>query len=192
MAPRSAYHAIVIGSSAGGLHALSTILEKLPQDYPFPVIIVQHRSKDHTALLEEVLQVKCKIKIKQVDEKEIIRGGLVYIAPPDYHLLIESDRTFSLTSDPLVLYSRPSIDVLFESASIVFKEKLTGIILTGANSDGAAGTREIRRNGGVTIAQSLEEAEFIYMPRAAIETNQVMHVWTLQEIYTYLLKLMER
>lgn len=192
MTSGNAYHAIVIGSSAGGLHALSAILEQLPQDYPFPVMIVQHRSKDHNALLEEVLQAKCKIKIKQVDEKEIIRGGFVYIAPPDYHLLIESDRTFSLSSDPLVLYSRPSIDVLFESAAVVFKAKLTGIILTGANSDGAAGIREIKRNGGITIAQSLEEADFIYMPRAAIETNQVMHVWTLQQIYTYLLKLIER
>ena len=93
------YKAIVIGTSAGGLYALSAILEKLPADFPIPVIVVQHRSKDQRDLLEEVLQSKCRIRIKQADEKEKIEGGFVYIAPPDYHLLVEADKTFSLSAD---------------------------------------------------------------------------------------------
>ncbi len=183
---------IVIGTSAGGLYALISVFAKLPEDYPFPIAVVQHRSKEHNELLEEVLQIKCKIKIKQADEKETLKGGCVYIAPPDYHLLIEKDSTLTLSSDPQVLYSRPSIDVLFESAAVVFREKLTGIILTGANSDGAAGIKEISMNGGVTIAQDPGEAEFPYMPEAAIATRKVMHIWSLQKIYLYLVSLIEK
>jgi two-component system chemotaxis response regulator CheB len=185
-------HTIVIGTSAGGLRALSILLEKLPVHYPFPVIVVQHRSKDHKELLEEVLQGKCRIKIKQADEKEKIEGGIVYIAPPDYHLLVETDRTFSLSSDTETLYSRPSIDVLFESAAIAYKNELTGIILTGSNNDGASGIAAIKENGGTTIAQNPLEAEYSRMPKASIETKSVEHIWTLTEIYTYLLNLMER
>jgi two-component system, chemotaxis family, protein-glutamate methylesterase/glutaminase len=133
------YEAIVIGTSAGGLHAVSSILPVLPGEYPLPIIIVQHRAKDSKELLEDVLQYKTKLKVKQIDEKERIGAGFVYLAPPDYHLLIEKDRTFSLSADPPVMYSRPSIDVLFESAAIVYREKLVAIILTGANHDGAKG-----------------------------------------------------
>ena len=98
------YKAIVIGTSAGGLFALSSILETFPSNYSIPIIIVQHRIKDQRDLLEEVLQVKCKIKIKQADEKEVIKGGVVYIAPPDYHLLVEEDKTFSLSADAAVRF----------------------------------------------------------------------------------------
>jgi len=172
----------VIGTSAGGLYALSAILEKFPADYPLPVVIVQHRARDQKELLEEVLQHKCKIKIKQADEKEKIEKGLVYIAPPDYHLLIENDHTFSLSSDEFVRFSRPSIDVLFESAAMVYRDKLIGIILTGANSDGAAGIVAIKKYGGLTIAQNPDEALFPSMPAASIETNAVEYIWTLSEI----------
>ncbi|MCW3119991.1 MAG: cheB [Chitinophagaceae bacterium] len=182
------YQAIVIGTSAGGLSALSGILEKLPAGYPIPMIIVQHRSKDQRDLLEQVLQSKCKIRVKQADEKERIESGFVYIAPPDYHLLIESDRTFSLSSDQQVHFSRPSIDVLFESAAIVFKHSLIGIILTGANNDGAAGIVEIKKYGGLTIAQDPAEAQFPFMPEAAIKTEKVKYVWTLSGILDFLLK----
>jgi len=140
-----AFKAIVIGTSAGGLSALSTLLEKLPPSYHLPIIIVQHRAKDQKSLLEEVLQPKCKIKIKQADEKEKIEKGVVYIAPPDYHLLIENDLTFSLSCDELVSYSRPSIDVLFESAALAYRETLIGIILTGASNDGFTNHKKIRR-----------------------------------------------
>jgi two-component system chemotaxis response regulator CheB len=176
------FKAIVIGSSAGGLSALSMLLEKLPPDHPLPIIIVQHRAKDQKNLLEEVLQPKCKIKIKQADEKEKIEKGIVYIAPPDYHLLIENDFTFSLSCDPLVLYSRPSIDVLFESAAIAYRDTLIGIILTGANNDGASGLQAIKKHGGLTIAQSPAEARFPQMPGAAIDKGGAMLILTLNEI----------
>lgn len=182
------YKAIVIGTSAGGLAALSAILQKLPAAYPIPVLIVQHRAKDQKDLLEELLQSKCTIKIKQADEKEDIQPGYVYIAPPDYHLLVERDFTFSLSSDRHVRYSRPSIDVLFESAAVVYKDRLIGIILTGANNDGAAGIKAIDKYGGVTIAQDPQDAQFPSMPKASIETGKIRHILTLAEIQNFLLK----
>jgi two-component system chemotaxis response regulator CheB len=181
------YDAVVIGTSAGGLNALSFLFEKLPIDYPLPVIVVQHRVKDQKELLEEVLQSRCRIKIKQADEKEKIEGGKVYIAPPNYHLLIESDRTFSLSSDDLVCYSRPSIDVLFETAAEVYGGCLAGIVLTGSNADGANGIVAIRKQGGFTIAQAPADAEFSSMPQAAIDTKCVLRVYALAEIKEFLL-----
>lgn len=175
---KNTYDAVVIGASAGGLYALMHILQPLPIDYPLPVMIVQHRSKDERDLLEEVLRQKCNIRIKQADEKEKIQPGIVYFAPPDYHLLIESNGTFSLSFDAPVNYARPSIDVLFETAAEVFKQRLLGIILTGANSDGARGIKKISLQGGVTIAQQPETAEYPEMPRAAINTGYVQRILT--------------
>ena len=180
------YEAIVLGTSAGGFHALSTILEHLPSDYPIPIIIVQHRAKDSRDLFEEVLQNRLRIRISQADEKEKIRPGVVYTAPPDYHLLVESDKTFSLSLEGLVNFSRPSIDVLFESAAYAYNEKLVGIILTGANNDGAAGIVAIRRSGGVTIAQDPNESTYSIMPQAAIDTGAVTRVWSLKQIGEFL------
>lgn len=183
------YKAIVIGTSAGGLSALTVILEKLPVDYPLPVIVVQHRSKDQKDLLEGVLQSKCKVRIKQADEKENIEPGFVYIAPPDYHLLVEASKAFSLSSDEPVHFSRPSIDVLFETAAMVFKDTLIGIILTGSNNDGSAGIIAVNKYGGLTIAQKPDEAQFPFMPEAAIKTNKIKHIWTLSEIQDFLSKI---
>jgi two-component system chemotaxis response regulator CheB len=180
------YDAIVIGVSAGGLNALSRILESLPAGFRLPVIVVQHRSRDERSLLEEVLQPKCKLHIKQADEKEVIKAGTVYLAPPDYHLLVEKDRTFSLTHDLPVNYSRPSIDVLFETAAEVFNHRLMAIILTGANHDGAAGIEAIRQHGGVTIAQDPKTAEYAEMPKAAIKTGHVQYIMTLDEISRFM------
>lgn len=182
------YDAIVIGLSAGGLYVLTKILKELPGDFPVPVIIVQHRSKEEKTLLEEVVQAKCRIRIKQADEKEKLAGGIVYFAPADYHLLIEKDRSFSLSYDVPVNYSRPSIDVLFETAAEVFTGRLLGIILTGANNDGAQGIRAICNNGGTTIAQDPQTAEFPEMPRAAINTGCVQYIMHLDEIGEFILK----
>lgn len=181
------YAAIVIGTSAGGLTALSRLLENLPADFSVPLIIVQHRSKEPRDLLEEILQQRTRLVVKQADEKEQIKKGIVYIAPPDYHLLIEEDQTFSLTADERVCYSRPSIDVLFDSAAGVYKEKLIGIILTGANADGSQGIISISRNRGITISQDPEEAQYSTMPQAAIQTGKVRYILPLQKISDFLI-----
>jgi two-component system chemotaxis response regulator CheB len=183
------YEVIVIGASAGGLTAIGYLLEHLPADFTIPIIVVQHRSKDPKDLLEELLQSKSKIKVKQADEKEKIQPGVVYIAPPDYHLLIERDRTFSLTSDEPVRFSRPSIDVLFESAAEVYRNKSVGIILTGANNDGVAGLAAIIREDGIAIVQNPEEAEIQVMPLASLAANKIHHIFTLDQLRAFLVKL---
>jgi two-component system chemotaxis response regulator CheB len=180
------YEAIVVGTSAGGFNALSALLENIPPDYSIPIILVQHRAKDSHDLFEEVLQRKCRISIKQADEKEKIVPGRVYVAPPDYHLLVESDRSFSLSSEALVHFSRPSIDVLFESAALAYKHSLVGIILTGANNDGANGILTIRKMGGMTVAQDPEEAQYSMMPQAAIDTKGVQFVWRLSRMKEFM------
>lgn len=190
--PLKSYDAIVIGASAGGLYVMIRILNLLPVNFNKPVIVVQHRSRDERSLLEEVLQQKCRVKIKQADEKELIQPGTVYFAPPDYHLLIENDGSFSLSFDAPVNYSRPSIDVLFETAADVFKEKLLGIILTGANKDGSYGIKKIAVMGGTTIAQSPETADYPEMPRAAISTGYVQHVLDPEAIGQFLLDTMKK
>lgn len=183
------HEAVVIGTSAGGLYALTSILGDLPQNFPLPVIIVQHRSKEERTLLEEVLAQKCQIKIKQADEKEKIENGVVYFAPPDYHLLVERNRTFSLSSDARVNYSRPSIDVLFETAAYAYKDKLLAIILTGANHDGTTGIKTIRKQGGTTVAQNPEDALYPVMPKAAIDSGCIQYILSLREIKALLINL---
>jgi two-component system chemotaxis response regulator CheB len=181
--------AIVIGSSAGGLNALTSILGDLPPDYPIPLIVVQHRANEQTEMLEEVLQHKCKIKIKQADEKEKIRAGLVYIAPPGYHLLVETDKSFSLASDIRVHHSMPSIDVTFETAAEIFRDKLVGIIMTGASSDGSEGIISIKKFRGITVAQDPSEAQYPFMPTAAIETKCVDFIMNVRSIKIFLKEL---
>jgi two-component system chemotaxis response regulator CheB len=187
METETKYDAIVIGASAGGLHVLISMLKLLPFNYPVPVIVVQHRAKDERSLLEEVLQHKCNIRIKQADEKEEIQHGFVYFAPPNYHLLVEANGTFSLSYDAPVNYSRPSIDVLFETAADVYKERLLGIILTGANKDGAQGMQKISVSGGTTIAQQPGTADYPEMPQAAISTGAIQHILTPEAIGSFLL-----
>jgi two-component system, chemotaxis family, protein-glutamate methylesterase/glutaminase len=185
---RGEYNAITIGASAGGLQAVSYLFEDLPVDYPLPVVLTQHRTNDRRDLLEEVLQHKCKILIKQADEKEKIKKSCIYIAPPGYHLFVENDYTFSLSSDERA-YSKPSIDILFESAAQAYRETLIGVILTGANMDGADGMATIRKYGGMTIAQDPREAQYSLMPQAAIDKGGVLNLWTLYEIRKFMLEL---
>ena len=186
------FSAVVIGVSAGGLHALIHVLGKLPADYFLPIIVVQHRGKEYKVLLEEILETKCLLKVKQVDEKEQILAGCIYIAPADYHLLIEQDKTFSLTSDIYVKYSRPSIDLLFTTAAEVYKNELIAIIMTGASSDGAEGILNVKQEGGYTIAQDPKTAEYPYMPQSSISIGAINTILTLDEIQSYLMELYER
>ena len=182
MTSASPYSAVVLGSSTGGLDALSTILSGLPGDFPVPLIIVQHLFRDSDDRLPRLLDKKCDIQVKQADEKESPLPGIAYFAPPNYHLLLEEDRTFSLSVDERVNYSRPSIDVLFESAAEVYGSELIGVILTGANSDGSRGLKKIKEYGGFALVQDPLTAQAGLMPRSALEIVQVDQVVGLERI----------
>jgi len=192
MQRKSPYKAIVIGSSAGGINALTKVLSVLPADFPLPIVIVQHLHPESGHHLPYILGTKSALKIKQADEKELIKKGWVYLAPPNYHLLIEEDFTFSLSLESPVNYSRPSIDVLFESAIYAYRQHLIGVILTGANHDGSLGLKKIKETGGFTIVQDPKTAEADAMPKAAIEATTIDKILPLQDIGLYLLQLVNR
>jgi two-component system chemotaxis response regulator CheB len=176
------YEAIVIGVSSGGMITLNTILRHLPSDFALSIIIVQHQHPESDDFIAKFLDARCSLTVKQADEKESILPGVIYITPPNYHLMIEEDRTFSLTIDKRVHYARPSIDILFETAADVFGEKLVGIILTGANEDGNHGLRKIKESGGLTIVQDPDTAEVDTMPKAAIASTKVDYILPLEKI----------
>lgn len=178
----SSYQLVVIGGSAGATAALIQLLPVFPADYPWPIAVVQHLHPLQDGYFVERFAHKCALTIKEADDKEPIKAGYVYFAPPNYHLLIEDDKTFSLSIDEKVNYSRPSIDVLFESAADVYAPWLVGVILTGANNDGAQGLRRIKEKGGLVIAQDPTTAESPYMPRAAIEATAVDHILPLGDM----------
>jgi two-component system chemotaxis response regulator CheB len=180
------FEAVVIGSSAGGIHALSSVLAALPSEFPLPIIIVQHLHPHSDSYLAHILSTKCDLKVKQADEKETITNA-VYIAPPNYHLLIEEDRSLSLSIDKHVNFARPSVDVLFESAIYAYQDKLIAIILTGANNDGCQGVKNIKENGGYVIVQEPTTAEADAMPKAAIAATKVDKILPLEQIGPYLL-----
>ncbi|MCX6285449.1 MAG: chemotaxis protein CheB [Bacteroidetes bacterium] len=186
MTPARKYNAVVVGSSAGGLNALKTLLRNLNRDFKFPVIIVQHISPDSENYLIHILNDLKRLKVKEADEKEQPQPGYAYVAPPNYHLLVEPDQTFTLTVDERVNYARPSIDVLFETAAEAYREHLIGIILTGANNDGSLGLKRIKEMGGLAIVQDPDTAEVDSMPKAAIQACAVDHVLPLEEIAAFL------
>jgi two-component system chemotaxis response regulator CheB len=185
------FHSIVIGVSAGGFKALHTMLPRFPKDFPCPVIIVQHRKATEDDFFIESLNSKCSLFVKEAEDKEMLKPGKVYIAPGNYHLLVERDKTLSLSVDEPVSYARPSIDVLFETSAKAFASHLVGVILSGANSDGSNGIRAIKANGGLTIAQDPETAEVSVMPKSAIATNCVDFVLPLEDIPSFIIGLME-
>lgn len=180
------YEAIAIGVSAGGLSALEKILPKLDKYIPMPVFIVQHISPDSDNYLPKHFDARSFVTVKEGEDKEKATPGTVYFAPPNYHLMVEYERTISLSTEGRVNYSRPSIDVLFDTAADAYGNKLIGVILTGANSDGALGLKKIKKFGGLTIVQSPETAEADAMPKAAIEAVEVDHILPLDEIGDFL------
>ena len=186
MVQKKKFHAVVIGSSAGGFNALKVIFCRLDKKFPLPVILVQHMSPDTDNYLPSLLDDFHRLRVKEADEKEIPQGGTAYVAPPNYHLLIETDRSFTLTVGERVNYARPSIDVLFETAAEAYQQYLIGILLTGANNDGSHGLKRIKEMGGYAIVQDPDEAEATAMPRSAIETVKVDQVLTLKEIANFL------
>lgn len=161
---------IVIGASAGGLQALTELLIGLPNTFSQSIIIVQHLSAEPTtANFSTILEKLIRHTVKEIEEKLIIEKGMIYTAPPNYHVTIERDKSFSLSVDEAINYARPSIDVLFWSAAQVYQHALVGIILTGANRDGAKGLSDIDAAGGVTMIQAPSTAEAPAMPTAALQ-----------------------
>jgi two-component system chemotaxis response regulator CheB len=164
-----AFDFVVVGGSAGAIDALRSLLSDLPVDFPAAVAVVIHIPAEGPSLLPEVLATPGGPRMKVAEDKEPIVPGTIYFAPPDYHLLVESGHTFALSLDERVHFSRPAIDVLFESAAAAYGDKLMGIILSGASADGAQGLRAVAAAGGMTAVQSLESSEMIAMPAAALQ-----------------------
>jgi two-component system, chemotaxis family, protein-glutamate methylesterase/glutaminase len=183
------YAAVVIGVSAGGIEALKILLPALPASFPLPVAIVQHRDPHADGFLASYLDRMSSIAVREAEDKEPFCAGHAYLAPAGYHLLLESDHRLSLSVDPRVNHSCPSIDVLFESAADVFAESLIGIVLTGGNADGAQGLKAIKARGGLAVVQDPQTASATAMPRAALEATPVDHVVDLGEIAQLLLRM---
>jgi len=183
------YRAAVIGVSAGGMDALRVILSVLPGDFSLPIMVVQHIAPESDDFLARYLNDRSRLQVKEADEKEKATSGLVYLAPANYHLLVEDDATLSLTVTPRVNYARPAIDVLFETAADAYGPGLIGIVLTGANDDGSRGLKKIKEMGGLAIVQTPETASSEVMPRAAIAAVEVDHILPLEEIGPFLRKI---
>ena len=183
------YKAIAIGGSAGSLTVLEQLFAYLPDTFQLPVIVVCHLHPQDDGGMVEFFSRRFPFRIREVVDKEPVQRGTIYFPPANYHLLVELERAFALSVDPKVNHSRPSIDVFFESAAVVWNSTLTGIILTGASNDGAEGIRAIKTHGGLTIAQSPETAEFPVMPQAAIDTGNVDKVLGIEAMGLFLQKI---
>lgn len=161
--------ALIIGGSAGSLDVLLKVLPDLRSDLPFPIVIVIHRKHGSDSLLPELLKGRTSLRVKEADEKERILAGTIYIAPSNYHLLIERDLTFSLDSSEKINYSRPSIDVSFQSAAEVYEDQLVCMLLSGSNSDGVNGLKAVKAHGGKAVIQNPATAQVSYMPAQAAQ-----------------------
>ena len=186
---RPPVEAVVIGTSAGGLEALSVVLVGLPADFRLPLLVVQHMPPRGPTRLAEIFRRKLALRVKEADAGEEVRGGTLYFAAPGYHLLVEHDRSLSLSQDDAVHFSRPSIDVLFETAAEVWGARLAGVLLTGANEDGAAGLEAIHRCGGLCVVQDPAEAAVPAMPRAALQRFAPDFILPLRDIHRLLREL---
>ena len=168
MPERPRFHAIAIGISSGGVEALKSLLGALPKDFPLPLLIVQHIAPESGNGMARLLDEVCAIRVKEADELERPVGGTVYLAPANYHLLVEPDGRLGLSTDPPVSFARPSVDVLFETAAQAFGKGLIGVVLTGAGSDGSRGLKRIKELGGIAVVQDPDDATAGSMPNNAI------------------------
>jgi two-component system chemotaxis response regulator CheB len=182
---------LLIGGSSGSLEVVLRILAALPADFSLPILLVLHRSNTTDSLLNEVLLLKSGMPLLEVEEKEPIRPSTVYLAPADYHVLIEKDRTFSLDYSEKLHYSRPSIDVTFTSAAEVFGSRLMAVLLSGANEDGTAGMQAVKDHGGYTIIQDPEDAIVHYMPQHALKQVQADAILAGNDLLRFLLSVHE-
>jgi len=187
-----AYELVVIGCSMGGMKALMTIFEVLPKDFPLPIVVAQHRYKTSNEALPAYFRRHTALDVVDALDKQWVQPGTVYLAPADYHLLVDRDGEhgeLSLSVDAAVAYSRPSIDVMFESAADAYGQGVIGIVLTGANADGARGAKRIKQRGGFVIVQDPQSAESPSMPEAAIAAARVDRILPLERIGPFLIEL---
>jgi two-component system, chemotaxis family, protein-glutamate methylesterase/glutaminase len=182
---------VVVGASWGGLQALTTLVSGFPANFALPIVLVQHRSRDSTSALAELLQDASKLRVCEVEDKAPVVEGHIHIAPPDYHLLIESG-SFALSTEAPYRYSRPSIDITFESAVLAYDANTIGVVLTGANQDGSDGLRRIVARKGTAIIQDPDTAESPTMPRAALAAVPTATVLPIGEIAPYLVRLVAK
>jgi len=180
-----AYQIVVVGTSLGGLNALEVLLAGLPATFPVPLVVVQHRGVGSDGILRMALQRRTPLRVREPHDKDPILPGRIYLAPPDYHLLVD-EGSFALSTDRPVCHARPSIDVLFETAANTYGGDTIGVVLTGASSDGARGAAAIKSYGGLVIIQAPETAESAVMPRAAIAATLADAVLPLPEIALFL------
>ena len=182
---------VLIGASAGGMDALRRVLSVLPGSFPAPVVVVQHLHHTQDEFLAEYFDRLCALRVKEAEDKEALSPGFVYLGVPNYHLLVEMDRTLSLSTDEKVNHSRPSIDVLFKSAADAYGPEALAIVLTGANRDGAEGLAAIRGQGGRAVVQTPGTAEYPVMPQAALDTAGADFVLPVEEIGPLLVRLVK-
>ncbi|MBE9048649.1 chemotaxis protein CheB [Pleurocapsales cyanobacterium LEGE 10410] len=187
--PQSAFELVAIAASAGGLNALSQVLSNLPADFPATIVIVQHLDPRHRSLMADILSKRTPLPVKQAQDGDRLEYNQVYIAPPNRHLLVNSDRTLSLTQSELVHFVRPSADSLFDSVAASHKERAIAVVLTGTGNDGSMGVRAIDEMGGTIIAQDEATSQFFGMPSAAIATGVVDFILPLAEIAPALVSL---
>jgi two-component system chemotaxis response regulator CheB len=188
LSPARAIGAVVVGGSAGSVAALGAILPGLPFDFP-PVLVVVHVLPSSPSLLAEVFSPSCAMRVREAAAFERIERGVIYFAPADYHLLVEPDRRCSLSIEPPVHFSRPAIDILFESAALAYGDSLVGVVLTGASRDGADGLVAVHSAGGRAIVEDPATAEAAVMPRAAVAAVPTARVLSLSAILSDLLSL---
>lgn len=182
------YEVVVIGCSMGGMNALQEILGVLPREFPLPILVVQHRYKTSNEGLPAFFRKRTQLEVVDALDKQWIKPGTVYLAPADYHLLV-SRGEMHLSVDAAVAYSRPSVDVLFESAAEAYGERVIALVLTGANADGAKGAAEVKKAGGFVVVQDPSEAEAPSMPKAAIAATRVDRILRLERIGPFLVEL---
>jgi two-component system chemotaxis response regulator CheB len=182
------YSIVAMGTSWGGLSAMSKLLGSLPEEFSIPIVLVQHRSKDSDRLLVQLLQDATDLKVCEIEDKDVLRAGTVHVAPADYHVLVESGY-ISLTLEEPVRFSRPSIDVMFTSAADAYGPATIGVILTGANEDGARGLADIAKHGGCALIQDPKTAEIKMMPEAALKATPTAEVFSLDDLARRLIEL---
>lgn len=187
--PNTAFDVVALATSLGGLNALSQILSALPLDFPAAITIVQHLSPNHPSHIAEILSFRTVLPVKQAEEGDKLYPGKIYIAPPNYHLLVNRDGTLSLSQTERVRFVRPAATNMFESLAVSFEERVIAVVLTGKDGDGATGVQAVKEMGGIVIAQDEASCESFSMPKAAIDTGCVDFVLHLKDIASALMRL---